>query len=40
MAGTSAWVVGCSCGCSGLLVSAAAERGSMDVCGWVVVLMT
>jgi hypothetical protein len=33
----SAWVVGCSSGCSGLLTSVVARRGSGDVCGWMVV---
>jgi hypothetical protein len=37
MGGASAWVVGCSGGSPGLLVSAVAGRGSADVCGWVVV---
>jgi hypothetical protein len=37
MAGASTWVVGCSRGSPGLLVSAIAGRGSAIVCDWVVV---
>jgi hypothetical protein len=36
MARTSSWVVGCSSGSLGLLVSAAPGRGTTDVYGWVV----
>jgi hypothetical protein len=40
MEGASSWATGCSVGSPGLLVSAVAGRGSMDACGWVVVLRT
>jgi hypothetical protein len=33
---TSAWVVGCSIGSSGLLGSVVSTWGSVDGCGWAV----
>jgi hypothetical protein len=36
VANTSAWVVGCPAGSSGLSASMVASWGTVDVCGWVV----